>query len=139
MALDETAEYLIRAGAIEPLIIVAINHAAEKRIDEFAPTGDPRRRFGGKARLYGRFLVEELKPVIDRVYRTRFEREFTGLCGSSMGGLVTMWLALKHPEMFSRLAVVSPSAWWGQRLIVRDVEALHDHLPLKNLARHRHQ
>jgi predicted alpha/beta superfamily hydrolase len=129
--LDESAERLIASGEVEPLIIVAVDHGAERRLDEFAPSRDSRRRAGGHAGSYGRMLVEEVKPFIDRVYRTRPGPEDTGLCGSSMGGLVTLYLGLIHPTVFTRLAVMSPAAWWDRRAIVRQVERLEGRLPLR--------
>ena len=87
------------------------------------PTADPRVRAGGKADRYGRMLVEELKPFIDSAYRTKPDAPNTGLGGSSLGGLVTMYLGLRYPEVFGKLAVVSPSVWWDGRRILREVGA----------------
>ncbi|MGH7718454.1 MAG: alpha/beta hydrolase [Gemmatimonadaceae bacterium] len=115
---DETAQQLIRGGAIEPLIIVGISNGGEMRIDEYTPTRDRKRGAGGKAHLYGRMLVEEVKPLVDREYRTHPGPEHTGLGGSSLGGLVTLYLALKYSGIFWRLAVLSPSVWWDDRYIV---------------------
>src|SRR2546430_9608369 len=79
---DETAERLIRAKLIEPLIIVAVANMGEERVHEYAPTpgvieakGKRKKRSRGLARLYGEFLIEELKPSIDRRYRTKPEAE----------------------------------------------------------------
>src|SRR5882724_875274 len=79
---DETAERLIAAGKIEPLIIVAVNNAGKDRINEYTPAEDAKYKMGGKADLYGRMLVEELKPFIDSHYRTKRDAEHTGLGGS---------------------------------------------------------
>jgi predicted alpha/beta superfamily hydrolase len=76
------------------------------------------------ADLYGRMIVEELKPFIDSTYRTLADRENTGLGGSSLGGLVSLYLGLKRPDVFSKLAIISPSAWWDHRMIIRLVESL---------------
>ena len=127
---DETAQELIEAGEIRPLIIVGIYNAEEHRIQEYTPTEDARHKEGGKANLYGRMLVEELKPFIDRHYRTLPGAANTGLGGSSLGGLVTMHLGLRYPTVFSNLVVMSPSVWWDHRAIVREVEALPGRLPL---------
>jgi predicted alpha/beta superfamily hydrolase len=121
---DETAQRLITGGAIEPLIIVGVYNTGRDRVDEYTPTADARYKAGGKADLYGRMLVEELKPFIDSEYRTRRDAKQTGLGGSSLGGLVSLYLALKYPRTFGRVAVVSPSVWWDDRVIVREVEAL---------------
>lgn len=114
----ETASALIEASSIEPLIIVGIDNTGEERIDEYTPTYD-RRRGGGMAAAYGRFIVEELKPFIDLNYRTQDAR--LGMAGSSLGALVTLYLGLTYPHVFSRLAVMSPSVWWDRRAILREV------------------
>ncbi|HEX8844354.1 MAG TPA: alpha/beta hydrolase-fold protein [Pyrinomonadaceae bacterium] len=121
---DETAQSLIKAKKITPVIIVGIYNAGRDRIDEYTPTRDMSHQMGGKADLYGRMIVEELKPFIDSNYRTLPEAENTGLGGSSLGGLVSLYLALKHPETFGRVAVVSPSVWWDNSMILREVQAL---------------
>ena len=120
---DETAQALIAAAKIEPLIIVGVyNH--KDRINEYAPAADAKYKMGGKADLYGRMLVEEMKPLIDAQYRTKKEARHTGLGGSSLGGLVSLYLALKYPSVFGRVAVVSPSVWFANKQIVHYVEAL---------------
>lgn len=121
---DETAQRLITDGAIEPLIIVGIYNTGKDRVDEYTPTADARHKMGGKADLYGRMLVEELKPFIDSEYRTRRDAKHTGLGGSSLGGLVSLYLALKYPQTFGRVVVASPSVWWDNKMILREVEAL---------------
>lgn len=130
---DETAERLIRAGQIEPVIIIAIYNGGMDRAHEYTPTRDPKFNggMGGGANEYGRFLVEELKPFIDKTYRTNPEPESTGLGGSSFGGLVTMHLGLRYSTVFRRLAVVSPSVWWGQRYLVHAVNGLKKKPALK--------
>jgi predicted alpha/beta superfamily hydrolase len=118
---DETAQALIESQAIEPVIIVGVYNTGRERVEEYTPSADPRFRVGGKAELYGRLLVEELKPFIDSRYRTRADAKDTGLGGSSLGGLVTMYLGLQYPQVYGKLAVVSPSVWWDRRRILADV------------------
>ena len=120
----QTANSLIREQAIEPVIIVGIYNTGHTRVEEYTPSACPRFKAGGKADLYGRLLVEELKPFIDWHYRTRAGVCDTGLGGSSLGGLVTAYLGLRHPRVFGKLAVVSPSVWWDGRRILGDVAAL---------------
>lgn len=122
--IDETAQSLIEAGKIEPLIIVGIYNTGVNRVHEYTPAEDAKYKAGGKADLYGRMIVEELMPFIDAKYRTRKGAEHTGLGGSSLGGLVTAYLGMKYPKVFGRLAVVSPSVWWADNQIVRYTEAL---------------
>ena len=126
---DETCDRLIRAGRIEPLIVVGIDNAGAARMAEYTPSPDPRYPAGGQGDLYGRFLVEEMKPFVDRTYRTKTGPQDTGLGGSSLGGLISMHLGLKHPHVFGKLAVVSPSVWWDSRAIVTSVDALPGPLP----------
>src|SRR5689334_21298070 len=114
---DDTAEQLIAAGEIEPLIVVGIYNTGRHRIDEYTPTRDGEKG-GGKGALYGRMLVEEIKPFIDREYRTLPDAADTGLGGSSLGGLITLYLGLEYPEIFGKLAVLSPSVWWDNRAIL---------------------
>jgi CubicO group peptidase (beta-lactamase class C family) len=121
---DETAQALIKAGAVEPLIIVAVANGGEYRMDEYTPTLDPQTGAGGRADLYGRMLVEELKPFIDGRYRTRRDARNTGLGGSSFGGLVSLYLGLRYPRTFGKLALLSPSVNWDDRVILRQVRAL---------------
>jgi predicted alpha/beta superfamily hydrolase len=118
----QTAGALIRRQAIEPVIVVGIYNTGRERVEEYTPSACPRLKAGGKADLYGRLIVEELKPFIDSHYRTRTGD--TGLGGSSLGGLVTAYLGLRHADVFGKLAVVSPSVWWDGRRILGDVAAL---------------
>ena len=127
---DETTQRLIESKEIASLIVVAVNNAREDRIHEYTPTrgryevwGTPGRSKGLASR-YGRFLIEELKPFIDKRYRTRREGEYTGLGGSSLGGLVTLTTALRFPGTFTRLAVMSPSVWWDDCIVYKLVDDL---------------
>lgn len=113
----ETADALIAQGAIQPLIIVGIYNTGKQRINEYTPTRD-QKLGGGKADKYGRLLVEELKPFIDSKYRVIGGSANTGLGGSSLGGLLTIYLGLKYPQVFGKLAVLSPSVWWNRRAIL---------------------
>ena len=135
---DETAQRLIRKRLIEPLIIVAVPNTGVNRIHEYAPTRGVievnalrRKRSRGSLRKYGRFLREELKSFIDREYRTRPEAEWTGLGGSSLGGLATLALGLWFPQTFHRLAVMSPSIWWDDCAIFRILDRVRQKPPLK--------
>ena len=135
---DETAERLIRANLIEPLIIVAIANMGEDRVHEYGPTrgvidtsAKRKRRSKGLAPEYALFLLDELKPYIDRKYRTNPAPEFTALGGSSLGGLVTLAIGVLYPEVFGRLIVMSPSVWWDDFALYRLIDSIVQKPPLK--------
>ncbi len=113
--LREVTDAMIAARKVEPLIIVAVDHAGPGRIDEYTPTRDDARHGGGKAQEHLHMLLDELKPLIDSQYRT--DPGNTGIGGSSLGGLDTLFAGLTHPHVFSKLAVMSPAVWWGNRKI----------------------
>ncbi len=98
--LDETADSLIKAGEIEEIIIVGIYNTFN-RYAEYSPNDT--------GYLYMKFIVEELKPMIDKNYRTKPGREYTATGGASMGGLISLMLAWEHSETFSMAACLSPA------------------------------
>ena len=113
----EQADAAIESGEVEPLIIVGIYNTGDRRLAEYTPERDWQMG-GGEAASYGLLLTRELLPWIGERYRVRPERESTGLGGSSLGGLVTLYLGLRHPETFGKLAVLSPSVWWNHKSIL---------------------
>jgi len=113
-----TADDFILTGAVQPLIIVGIYNVGKVRIYEYTPTKAPRLG-GGRADRYAKFLVQEVMPFIQQEYRVLSDARVTGMGGSSLGGLVSLYLGLKHPQIFGRLAALSPSVWWNQRVIHR--------------------
>lgn len=119
----ETADAAIASGEVEPLVIVGIYNNGEKRIGDYTPVED-RRLGGGKADAYGQMVVEELRPFIAHHYRTLGGPENCGMGGSSLGGLVTMYLGMRYPDVFGKLAVLSPSVWWRDRVILKFVDRL---------------
>jgi predicted alpha/beta superfamily hydrolase len=113
----EQTDEVIGAGEAEPLIIVGICNTGERRLAEYTHERDWQRG-GGEADRYGLLLTEELMPWIASQYRVRTDRESTGLGGSSLGGLVTLYLGLRHAHHFGKLAVLSPSVWWNHKSIL---------------------
>ncbi|MDX1605751.1 MAG: alpha/beta fold hydrolase [Candidatus Competibacterales bacterium] len=105
--LDRRLDQLFGRQAADGIIIVGISSGEGNRTAEYSPwpwraapypEGDP----------YVDFIVGTLKPYIDRQYRTLGGRAFTGIAGSSMGGVIALYAALRHPEIFSRVAALSP-------------------------------
>lgn len=113
----ETADRLIAGGKIQPLVIVGIYNTGKQRLREYSPSR-AKKLGGGGAGRYGRMLVEEIKPFIESKYRILAGPHNTGLGGSSLGGLLTISLGLRYPEVFGKLAVLSPSVWWNRRWIL---------------------
>jgi predicted alpha/beta superfamily hydrolase len=116
----ETMDALIDEGAIPPVIVVGVDNTGTSRIQEYTPTRDARLG-GGRASDYGRFLVEELKPFVDRTYRTRPDASHTALGGSSLGALATLHIGFTRPGVFGALVAMSPSVWWDRRVILGTV------------------
>lgn len=119
---DETAGRLIRDGSIPPIIIVGIANTPD-RMGEYTPWADESRKAGGKGEAYAKFLIDEVKPFIDKTYRTRPDRANTGVAGSSLGGLISLHLAMAHPETFSKCAAISPALMWADGRMLEDIES----------------
>ncbi len=119
----QTADHCILTGTIQPLIVVGM-YNTKARVREYTPTHVPKLG-GGRADRYARFLIEEVKPFVDREYRTLPGPPHTGIGGSSLGGLVSLYLGLKHSSIFGKIAALSPSVWWNQLVIHRFVQSMH--------------
>lgn len=123
---DETAQRLIAQGRIRKVIIVGIFNTPQ-RTKEYAPFED-REYGGGLGDAYLEFIAATLKPFIDKTYRTMPGRDHTGLAGSSLGGLVSLYGLFQRPEVFGFAGAVSPALWWAKRKIfsfVRKAPARH--------------
>jgi enterochelin esterase-like enzyme len=118
----QTADYCIQAGLVQPLIIVGIYNAGKQRLGEYTPTRMPKLG-GGRANRYAKFLLEEVRPFLLSNYRVLSGAENTGIGGSSLGGLVSLYLGLRLPHVFGKIAALSPSVWWNQRVILRFADA----------------
>jgi len=106
---DETLDSLNALGD-KDVIVVGVDHGDAKRFDEYSPWKNA--RFGGgEGDRYVDFLVKTLKPYIDSHYRTLTDRVNTGVAGSSMGGLISLYAILKYPDVFSRAGIFSPAFW----------------------------
>ena len=105
----------------EAIVIGVANDA--NRIYEYTPTTDPSTPGGGGADLYLQMLVQELKPTIDGMLRTRTDVASTAMAGSSLGGLVTAYAGVTYPEVYGMVAELSPTTFWNNDVIVSDVQA----------------
>ncbi len=86
-----------------------MEHAEKERIKEYNVGNTV--LGNGQGKKYIRFLTDTLKPFIDDNFRTKAEREHTGIGGSSMGGLVSIFSGIMYPEVFGKLMIFSPSLW----------------------------
>lgn len=98
------------------VIIIAIDHAMDKRIVEYTPQNTKTKLGKGEGRQYIRFLADTLKPYIDKRFRTLSDWGNTGIGGSSMGGLVSIYAGLMYPNIYGRLMIFSPSLWVTPRI-----------------------
>ncbi|NWF68858.1 MAG: alpha/beta hydrolase [Chloroflexi bacterium] len=112
---DETMEALAEEGL--EAIVVGLANLDKQRIHEYAPFDT--QRFG-KARgdAYGAFILETVKPMIDRDFRTLPDAAHTGIFGSSLGGLISLYLFFQYRQHFGLAGVMSPSLWFGSGVIV---------------------
>lgn len=97
-------------------IVVAIYNDEKERINEYSPWKNDSLGIGGDGEKYVKFIVNTLKPFIDRHYRTLSGRENTAIMGSSMGGLISLYAALEYPDVFGKAAIFSPSLWFSPKM-----------------------
>ncbi|WP_027381613.1 alpha/beta hydrolase-fold protein [Chryseobacterium daeguense] len=92
------------------VIIIAIEHGSEERIKEYIFDNDNVAN-GSEGKKYIRFITDTLKPYVDENYRTKKDRENTGIGGSSLGALISIYSGFLYPEVYSKLLIFSPSLW----------------------------
>lgn len=119
---DETLNRLFSLGYRVP-IVVGIENGGIKRIDELTPWINPEYG-GGQGDEYLAFIAKTLKPFIDRTYRTIPDPSATGLAGSSLGGLISFYGALKHPNTFGRCGALSPAYWFVLDSMISFIDTL---------------
>lgn len=114
-------EKLIKDRAMTGIIVVGIDcKPGDQRLHEYSPwpCADPRAMgydhgVGGQGESYGRFLVDHLKPMIDKRYRTKAHSDHTAIGGSSMGALMALYLGATYPQVFSKVLAMSTAAWFA--------------------------
>ena len=102
-------------------IVVGIPNSGAERLKEYSPFAD-RRHGGGGGDAYLAFVERTLKPLVDRRVRSRPEREATGIFGSSMGGLISLYAFFRAPATFGFVGAMSPSLWFGERAMIDYVD-----------------
>jgi len=112
-------EELTDLGLMRPCIAVGIYNTMG-RMSEYTPSWSSRFE-GGEAQKYARFMIDSVKPFVDRSYRTLPDSEHTAVMGSSLGGLVSMWIGWNYPEVFSKVGAISTSIWWDKRSLIDEI------------------
>lgn len=114
---DQVFQAEIEGGRVAPFLAVGVPNSSA-RFDEYTQTTDTRTgtEVGGRAVDYAAFLLDVVKPAVDARYRTRAGQADTAVLGSSLGGLVSYYLGLHHPDVFGCVAGMSSSFWWGDSL-----------------------
>jgi predicted alpha/beta superfamily hydrolase len=116
---DETMEAVAAEGV--EAIVVGIPNMGDERCEEYSPFVDEKEG-GGCGDAYLEFIVQTLKPIVDRELRTLPEREHTGIVGSSMGGLISLYGFFKEPDTFGFAGVMSPALWFADRAVFPFIE-----------------
>jgi predicted alpha/beta superfamily hydrolase len=123
---DETINRLVAMGRMDEVIVVGIDNTPD-RIPEYTPCCDPKYG-GGKLDAYDRFIVETVKPYVDSHYRSLPGKDSTAIMGSSLGGIASVAIAQRHPDIFSKAGGVSSSFWWNEGAMIKK---LPERVPVK--------
>ena len=116
---DETMQRLSRLGL--EAIVVGVPNMKEERLSEYSPFDDAHHG-PGRGDNYLSFLVDTIKPLVDHDFRTLPGRAHTGIMGSSMGGLISLYGFFRRGDVFGFAGVMSPSFWYANRAIYAYVE-----------------
>ena len=118
---DETADRLIREGAVPPMIVVGMDNAGEDRLREYMPHRSMHPvMLRVQGRRYPEFLLKEVMPFVEKTYRVATSPENTGLGGSSLGALIALYTVMARPGIFGRLLLESPSLWVSNRQAIKE-------------------
>jgi len=115
--LDETIHKLASSHQINDIIVVAIYNTPD-RANEYTPFRSEEYG-GGGGESYSKFIIDELKPYIDDRFRTLKTARDTAIGGASFGGIISLYIGLSHPEVFSSMIAISPSLWWADGELAR--------------------
>jgi predicted alpha/beta superfamily hydrolase len=126
---DENIDALVATGAMDEVIVVGAYNTAN-RIWEYTPCCDADYG-GGGASTYERFLIDTVKPYIDASFRTLPGKANTAVMGSSLGGLLSFYLARRNPTVFGKAGCMSSSFWWNNEALTAEVQQSTAHVPVR--------
>jgi predicted alpha/beta superfamily hydrolase len=126
---DEHVNSAIASGQMDEVIVVGIYNNAN-RIWEYTPCCDPQYG-GGGADTYERFLIDTVKPYVDQHFRTLPGKDTTAVMGSSLGGLLSFYIARRNPTVFAKAGCLSSSFWWNAEALTVQVEQSTTHVPVR--------
>lgn len=118
--IDESLENIFSKKKLTA-IVVGIDNGMGDRHNEYCPWIGYK-NLGGKGERYCRFIVETLKPFIDKKYRTLPGRKHTAISGSSMGGLISLYAILKYPHIFSKAGMFSSAFWFAKKDVIKQIK-----------------
>lgn len=110
-SVDETLNKLYEETG-KSAIVIGIDNGGETRLAEYSPWNNEKYKTTGEGDLYVDFLIKTLKPYIDKNYRTQKQASKTVIMGSSMGGLISLYAAVKYPHIFGKAGIFSPAFWF---------------------------
>lgn len=114
--IDKSLTFLAQLGYGD-IIIIAVDHGEKERIIDYLPY--KHHKFGqGRGKAYIQFMKEKLIPYVNRKYRTKTDYSNTGIGGSSMGGLISLYAGLTEPDVFGKLLIFSPSLWMSKKIFL---------------------
>lgn len=125
---DENVDALVGSGKMDEVIVAGVYNSAN-RIWEYTPCCDPTYG-GGGADQYERFLIDTVKPYVDQSLRTQTGKASTAVMGSSLGGLLSFYLARRNPAVFGKAGCMSSSFWWNDQALTAQVEQSTAHPPV---------
>ncbi len=118
-AADLAMDRLIAAGKVEPHVIVAVDHRGAQRLADYSPWDEPRAGVHARGARYADFFLNHLMPTAEKFLRILPGPEHTAVMGSSLGGLISLYMGWLHPERIGRVGALSPSVMWSAGELAR--------------------